>query len=323
MTTLTAAPEVAPVARPAREVPSRIPFARVLQVELIKMFDTRSGFWLMVSIVVSAVLATAAVIAFAPDDQIVYDNFGAAIGFPMVVILPVIAILSVTSEWSQRSGLTTFTLVPHRGRVVGAKLTVSVIVGALSIVVALGIGALGNLLGAAVAGVDPVWDISLNQALSIVLANVLGLLFGFMLGVLIRNSPGALVGLLRLLLRVVRPDRAARSEPGVVPRGTAVGGLQLHPGHLVRGRPDRRAVGQPGGFMHPVDRGPAHHRPLPGPQIRGQVARPGAVEMHGMAVPRAWGQPFRASRRPRPQEGCGTATHSPPRAISFPQSTQS
>ena len=39
----------------------------------------------------------------------------------MTIILPMIAILSVTSEWSQRSGLTTFTLVPHRGRVILAK----------------------------------------------------------------------------------------------------------------------------------------------------------------------------------------------------------
>ena len=74
-----------------------------------------------------------------------------------------------------------------------AKMTVAVVVGALSIVVALGIGAVGNIVGSTIAGVDTVWDISLNQALSIILANVLGLLIGFMLGVLIRNSAGAIV----------------------------------------------------------------------------------------------------------------------------------
>lgn len=194
MTTLTATPEVAAVARPAREVPARIPFTRVLKVELVKMFDTRSGFWLMVGIAASAVVATGAVIAFAPDDQIVYDNFGAAIGIPMVFLLPVMAVLSVTSEWSQRSGLTTFTLVPHRNRVLAAKAIVAVAVGALAIGVALAIGALGNVIGAGIVGVDPVWDISLNQALGLTLANVLNLMVGFMLGVLIRNSPGAVVG---------------------------------------------------------------------------------------------------------------------------------
>ena len=33
------------------------------------MFDTRSGFWLMASIGIAAVLATAAVIVFAPDTR--------------------------------------------------------------------------------------------------------------------------------------------------------------------------------------------------------------------------------------------------------------
>jgi hypothetical protein len=111
----------------------------------------------------------------------------------MVVLLPIMAILLVTSEWSQRSGLTTFTLVPDRSRVIMAKMTVAVVVGAVSIVVALAIGALGNIVGSSIAGVDTVWDVSTNQVFSLVLANVLGLLVGFMLGVLIRNSAGAIV----------------------------------------------------------------------------------------------------------------------------------
>jgi len=188
MTTLTS--ERPPASRLA---PSRIPFTRVLGVELTKIFDTRSGFWLTAGIGISALLATAAVILFVPDDSLTYDTFGAAIGIPMVVLLPVMAILSVTSEWSQRSGLTTFTLVPNRARVILAKMVVAITVGALSIVTALGVGAVGNVIGSGIAGVDTVWDISMNQALSLVLANVLGLLIGFMLGVLIRNSAGAIV----------------------------------------------------------------------------------------------------------------------------------
>ena len=67
-----------------------------------------------------ALLATGATIAFAPEQAQTYGSFAAAIGFPMAVVLPMVAILSVTSEWSQRSGLTTFTLVPSRGRVIAA-----------------------------------------------------------------------------------------------------------------------------------------------------------------------------------------------------------
>jgi ABC-type transport system involved in multi-copper enzyme maturation permease subunit len=179
----TAPPVVRPQPRP-----------RILSTELRKMFDTRSGLWLMISIAAAALLATAAVIAFAPDKEQTYSTFGTAVGFPMAVILPVIAILSVTSEWSQRSGLTTFTLVPHRGRVIAAKAVCSVAVGVVSMVLAFGIGALGNLVGPAISGADRVWDASLVDLANIVLANVLGLLVGFMLGVLIRNSAGAIVG---------------------------------------------------------------------------------------------------------------------------------
>jgi ABC-2 type transport system permease protein len=200
--------------REPRAVPRRVPMSRVTAIELRKMFDTRSGFWLMASIVIAAVLATGAVILFAPDDELTYSTFAAAIGFPMAVILPMIAILSVTSEWSQRSGLTTFTMVPNRGRVITAKAISSVAIGVVSIPVAFAIGAVGNVLGTAITGTDRVWDLSLGDGLYIVLGNVLGLLVGFMLGVLIRNSAGAIVAyfVYSLLLPTVFGLLAASQE---------------------------------------------------------------------------------------------------------------
>ncbi len=81
------------------------------------MFDTRSGFWLIASIGITGLIATIATIAFAPDEDLTYYNFAKAVGFPITVILPMVALLSITSEWSQRSGLTTFTYVPSRRRV--------------------------------------------------------------------------------------------------------------------------------------------------------------------------------------------------------------
>ncbi len=193
-TVLDPAPAEATVERGRpRTASARIPLARIVGVELRKMFDTRSGFWLMASIVITSVLATAAIIVFAPDDQLTFDNFAAAIGAPMTVILPMIAILAVTSEWSQRSGLTTFTLVPHRGRVLGAKFLGAVLVGIVAMFIALVVGTLGTLVGSLVTGRDPVWNGSVTEFALIVLGSVLGMLFGFMLGVVIRNSAGAIV----------------------------------------------------------------------------------------------------------------------------------
>lgn len=183
----------APVITIDRSAPS-VPFGRLVRVELRKMFDTRSGFWLMMSIGVLALLATIAVMAFVDGADLNYGAFATAIGVPMAVLLPVMAILSVTSEWSQRTGLTTFTLVPHRGRIIGAKAVTSVLVGAVSMLVALAIGALGNVIGSLIRGVDMTWEMTVADLARVVFINVLGLMIGFMLGVLIRNSPGAIVG---------------------------------------------------------------------------------------------------------------------------------
>lgn len=182
------------VVRPTKPAPRRIPMSRIVGVELRKSFDTRSGFWLMASIAILAVVATTATILFAPDDELTYEAFATAVGFPMAVILPMIAILSVTSEWSQRTGLTSFTLVPHRGRIIGGKALVALAVGVVSMLLAAAIGALGNIVGSAITGVDTVWNVSAVELGYIILANILGMAVGFMLGVLIRNSPGAIVG---------------------------------------------------------------------------------------------------------------------------------
>jgi ABC-2 type transport system permease protein len=147
----------------------------------------------MVSIATLAVIATGAVVLFASDADQTYGSFAAAVGVPMTIILPIIAILSVTGEWSQRTGLTTFTLVPRRGRVILAKAVVSVGIGVVSIALAAAIGAVGNIVGSAIAGVGTTWDLSVTDLLCIVLANVLGLLVGFMLGVLLRSSAAAIV----------------------------------------------------------------------------------------------------------------------------------
>ena len=176
-----------------RTAPPPVPTSRLVGLELRKMFDTRSGFWLMASIVITALIATAAIILFAPAAELEYSSFATAMGVPMAIVLPMVAILSVTSEWTQRSGLTTFTLVPHRGRVIGAKAAAAVIVGVVSIGVALVVGAVGNVVGTWLAGAELSWDVTVSDALYILLANVLGMAIGFMLGVLIRNSAGAIV----------------------------------------------------------------------------------------------------------------------------------
>ncbi|WP_436701809.1 ABC transporter permease subunit [Nocardioides sp. BYT-33-1] len=187
----TRSPAAATTAR--RAVPP-IPTRRIVAVELRKMFDTRSGFWLLTSTGVLSVVAIASAIVFAPVSTLGYQTFASALGFPMTLILPMIAILAVTSEWSQRSGLTTFTLVPSRGRVIGAKAIAAVIVGIVSMLVALAIGVVGNVVGSALAGVETVWNVGPAHAAQIILGDLVGMAIGFTLGVVLRSSAAAIVG---------------------------------------------------------------------------------------------------------------------------------
>lgn len=195
MSTTITTPELrTPERAAARRTPEPVPFMRVLGVELQKMFDTRAGFWLMMSIVIASVVATGATVLLGDREALSFDSFAAAVGSPMSVVLPVVGVLAVTSEWSQRTALSTFTLVPSRPKVIGAKLVDVLMIGAVSMLLALGIGALGNLVTSAVTGNDPIWDITAVTFAKIILANELGMLLGFTLGLLFRSSPAAVVG---------------------------------------------------------------------------------------------------------------------------------
>ena len=66
--------EAATVRRTARPIPT----TRLVKVELRKMFNTRSGFWMLISIGVLSVIATGAVIIFAPDSDVTYQSFAKA-----------------------------------------------------------------------------------------------------------------------------------------------------------------------------------------------------------------------------------------------------
>jgi hypothetical protein len=68
-----------------------------------------------------------------------------------------------------------------------------VLVGLASMALALAIGAVGNLVGTALMGVDTVWNLSPAAIAYIVGADLIGMLVGFMLGVLMRNSAAAIV----------------------------------------------------------------------------------------------------------------------------------
>ena len=126
-----------------------IPFSRLLRVELRKLVDTRAGFWLLTAIILITVVVVGVFLFVADPDQLTFINFVGATATPQSILLPVLGILAVTAEWSQRTGLVTFTLEPSRIRIAVAKLVAVTLVGLVAVGVALGVAALGNLAGLA------------------------------------------------------------------------------------------------------------------------------------------------------------------------------
>jgi ABC-2 type transport system permease protein len=173
--------------------PARIPLRRIVGVELRKSFDTRAGRWLLASVGIFSLLTTGAVIAFSPDDDFTYSTFTTTIAFPMSVILPIIAALAVTAEWTQRSGLTTFTIVPHRGRIMLGKTIALVSVALPATALAFLVGAGGNVVASGISGQGAVWDHHLAAVPYVLLSLALSLAMGIVCGTLIRSSAGAIV----------------------------------------------------------------------------------------------------------------------------------
>lgn len=168
---MSVAPATARVARP--------PFPRLVAVEWRKMLDTRASIWLIsiTSLGVVAIGVGQALGASGRDAE-AGAIFQTACGISSI-LLPILAILLVTSEWSQRAGLITFALVPQRSRVIAAKsaaaLLLVVAASATCLVVALVCGgALGN--GADISGSD-IGNGALYILFNVAIGTALGLLF--------------------------------------------------------------------------------------------------------------------------------------------------
>ena len=165
--------------------------ARLAAVELRKMTDTRAGFWLLVgtaTLMLTLVIVTA-VTGTAQDRTL--EGFVASALFPAAVLGPVVGILLVSSEWSQRTAMVTFALVPHRWRVLAAKTIASVVLSGAAFALVLAMGVVG--MAAAGSDVQGAWSLPTavigQEAVLIATSMIMGLAFGAML----LSTPPAIV----------------------------------------------------------------------------------------------------------------------------------
>ncbi len=172
---------------PATANSARPALPRLVAVEGRKMLDTRASLWLtLITAIGVAGIAIAQAASASGSDAEAGSIFQTSCGIASI-LLPIVVILLVASEWSQRAGLITFALVPARSRVIVAKLLAAILLVAVAVAVALLLavicgGAIGE--GADISGTD------IGQGALYLLINV-GI--GFALGLLFMNSPLAIV----------------------------------------------------------------------------------------------------------------------------------
>lgn len=175
------------------EETSRVSLLRLVRVELRKITDTRAGMWLLISI---GALTAAIIVIFlfaGSTSDLTYNNFVGSTATPQGFLLPVLGILAITSEWSQRTGLVTFTLEPSRSRVVAAKFIAMVLLGLAAVALAFALAAGGNLLGMTLRDGSGSWNYQADWVGEIALSQVIVIVQGLAFGMVLMSSAAAIV----------------------------------------------------------------------------------------------------------------------------------
>lgn len=147
----------APVPKHRAKVATSLPptrgqsFLKLVTIELRKSVNTRSGRVLILGILAIALAAIGWQLTHLDPGPAAFDGFLGAASTGVILLLPVIGVMAMTSEWTQRTALTTFTLSPRRVRVQLAKfvsaIVLSIMVLTVTSLLALAATALGGVVG--------------------------------------------------------------------------------------------------------------------------------------------------------------------------------
>jgi ABC-type transport system involved in multi-copper enzyme maturation permease subunit len=184
----------ATIAHPAALAPrslERPGLVRLTAVEMRKMTDTRAGFWLQLAVVLLTVAVVAVDCLFGhARDQTLREMLSIAVA-PASVLLPIVGILLVTSEWSQRTGMVTFALVPRRGRVVAAKLLASVVLSLVALALCIAVAVIGTSIASP--AIEDAWALPVGLLGQHVVSLGTGMISGVALGAALLASAPAIV----------------------------------------------------------------------------------------------------------------------------------
>jgi ABC-2 type transport system permease protein len=165
-----------------------VPFVRLINVELRKAVDTLAGRWMLIVIALLTLIVDLIVVAIsnAADFELKLSSLLWSQKNVMLPIVAAMAILLATSEWTQRTAMVTFTLVPDRWKTIAAKSVVALVLGTAAFALSLAIGGLLTFAGGQ-------WDLSFSDVFVRYLTWIVFLAQALGLGYLFLNSAAAIV----------------------------------------------------------------------------------------------------------------------------------
>jgi ABC-2 type transport system permease protein len=178
----------------ARAAHANIPIARLVNVELRKMIDTRAGRWLLIGAV--ALIAVVLGIMLATVDGASGRSFVELLRIaqiPVLALMPVIGVLAATSEWSQRTTLSTFSLIPARGRVLTAKIIAALLLSTVATLVVIVMTAVAAVIAPITGATQSDWGFGISDFGELLTYQWLSMLLGLSLGTALLNPALAIV----------------------------------------------------------------------------------------------------------------------------------
>jgi ABC-2 type transport system permease protein len=156
-------------------------------VELRKAVDTRAGFWLQLATAGITLVAVVLLCIVGNQDDRSLENVLSLAVQPANFLLPVMGILLVSSEWTQRTALITFTLVPRRNRVLAAKALAGVVLALVATAICITVSVLAS------AAWGGSLTLSAGRLGQMVVFTVTSVLIGVGFGAMLQSSAPAIV----------------------------------------------------------------------------------------------------------------------------------
>jgi ABC-2 type transport system permease protein len=155
------------------------------------MVDTRSGFWLLLAVAALTLVAVFVTALFAHEDQRTFRHILSNGLQPAGILMPVVGILLVSSEWSQRTALVSFALVPERARLIAAKVLAGVVLALAATALALVLSVIGTAIAST--DVQHVWSLPIGLFLQDIVYVATAMVIGIGFGAALQSSAPAIV----------------------------------------------------------------------------------------------------------------------------------